>query len=353
MTSGNIILGLILYAVTSLTHAQSFPILNKAALINTDRFLKESRADIKKANTLLSEISKKNGIEVVFQEAVYVDSKIELTDFLIKAISSYGGDQDLNVPDLILNPIIVVVNSERIFNETKQALVMKETLRAEFLSRQDDLRRDAQINPGDASLAVRQQAFTDDLNKRTLEFRNKIASATNKIIPEYAKKQGISLIFQNVAYFEPSYDITNDLIQLLNGEISAEQMPIRQNFKKPMRIALVDAEKIFANFDDLSVRTPNEKNKVREDTAKRTDPTLKNFAKRYSIDLIFQSAAYSAQDINITPQIISELRNNNNAIGTEKKSLGLAAEDAKKKCSELGFKVGTSEFGKCVLRLIN
>jgi Skp family chaperone for outer membrane proteins len=349
----NIILGFILYVATGLTHAQSFPILNKAALINSDRFLKESRADIKKANIILSEISKKNGIEIVFQEAVYVDNKIELTDFLIKAMSSFGGDQDLNVPDLILNPIIVAVNSERIFSETKQALAMIETLRAEFLSRQDALQRDAQINPSDASLAVRQQAFTDDLNKRTLELRNKIANDINKIIPEYAKKQGISLVFQNVAYLEPSYDITNDLIQLVNGEISVDQMPIRQNFKKPMRIALVDAEKIFANFDDLSVRTPDEKYKIRVDTAKRTDLVLKNFAKRYSIDLIFQSAAYAAQDVNITPQIISELRNNNNAIGTEKKSLGLAVEDAKKKCSELGFKVGTSEFGKCVLRLIN
>jgi outer membrane protein len=332
-----------------------------------------------------------------------------------------------------------VVNSERVFNETNLAKSMQETLRTEFLPRQNKLQQEAQSNPGDSTLLARQESFTADLNRRTLEERTKIASLANIQLKEFAKKENISIIVQEAAYLDPSSDITNQIISLLNDSKNINNVVF--NGPKNSRVLVVDAARLYQSFGvatgaNLSVKEKGAQdqlnakanealkliaesnqiniilqqaayvsaandltdklikvvknksfeksnlvinssnlpttlavvnseeifskfpNKNRQKLAEAGNVALNKFSQEKGINVILQEAAYVSPSHDITANVIKliippvenevgPITNSNTTATSPTKNLA----DAKAKCLDLGFKVGTEAFGSCVLKL--
>jgi len=202
-----------------------------------------------------------------------------------------------------------VVNSERIFNETNLAKSMQETLRAEFLPRQNKLQQEAQSNPGDSTLLSRQETFTADLNRRTLEERTKIAFLANIQLKEFATKQNISIIVQKAAYLDPSSDITNQIISLLNDSKNINNVVF--NGPKNSRVLIVDAARLYHSFGVATGVNLSVKEKSAQDQLNaKANEALKLIAESNQINVILQEAAFVTPNNDITDRLIEALKNN-------------------------------------------
>ena len=139
---------------------------------------------------------------------------------------------------------VVVVNSEKVFNESNLAKAMQTRLQNEFTKRQNDLRDSAQkiktaaekldrdaavmneaerirrqreLADQDRELQRKQREFTEDLNQRTFEERAKIAEKANLVLKQIAEQRKLDVIVQEAAYVSPKADITDDVIKALNS----------------------------------------------------------------------------------------------------------------------------------------
>jgi len=380
-----------------------------------------------------------------------------------------------------------VINAERVFSESDLAKKMKETLQKEFIGRQNDLRstavtikqaaldldqavgtmspedrsyRQDELRRRDNKLIEQQKAFTNDLNQRTYEERAKIAEIANSFIKKYADKANFAIILQEAAYVTPSLDITDPIIQLMNGVRTIDAIEVRD--PKEITMALINSEKVFSDTDlarelispilkKYGNTESDEKKKelleARTKFAAKANLIIKKIAETNKIDIIVQAAAYSNSASDITQTVIDAINGSKNysitglAIPTavavvnsekvfktyskknrvklaeagnmalktlaEKKSIDIIVQQAayvstpfdvtdaileiivppkgdeaslplepmasepkviapvklftnqpldsienfKIKCAELGFKKGTEDFGKCVLRL--
>ena len=265
--------------------------------------------------------------------------------------------------------ILVVVNSERIFNESNLGKTMLQTLRSEFLQRQNDLKKEAENSPNpsaDQLLIAKQNLFKTELNQRTFEERSKIASVANEWLKKYADKFQINIIMQGAAYVKKSSDITNEMLALLNGQKNIED--VTYSGSKNTKVAVVNSEKIFKSAGFASGKSENE-TEARVRLASSANKILSAIAEKENIDVIVQEAAYVSPAMDITEKVIQGLISNKVIDGASyqmmnesqkikpsplsENSKSNTLDSAKIKCSELGFKNGTETFGKCVLRLTN
>jgi|GEM_PF-6380701 len=202
-----------------------------------------------------------------------------------------------------------VVNSERVFNETNLAKSMQETLRAEFLPRQNKLQQEAQSNPGDSTLLARQETFTADLNRRTVEERTKIALLANIQLKEFAKKENISIIVQKAAYLDASSDITNQIISLLNDSKNINNVVF--NGPKNSRVLIVDPTRLYHSFGVATGANLSVKEKSAQDQLNvKANEALKLIAESNQINVILQEAAFVTPNNDITDRLIEVLKNN-------------------------------------------
>jgi hypothetical protein len=113
-------------------------------------------------------------------------------------------------------------------------------------------------------------------------------------------------------------------------------------------MAAVNPEKIFSTF-------PN-KNRIK--LAEAGNLALNKFSQENRINIILQEAAYISSSHDVTANVIKLIIPpvENEASQTSSTSVPATnpiknLADAKAKCVDLGFKVGTESFGSCVLKL--
>lgn len=267
--------------------ASTYPSLLKLGVINTNKLIEEVKPNIQKANSFIGEVAAKNAIDVIYQEAAYVASDGEITEAIINGLKSNAPASTIKLNYLKIGPSVAVVNSEKIFSESKQAKLMLQVLDEEFKPNSNFSKT--------------------DFDRRKLALRTIIAKNADNFIREYAIKQGITLILQEAAYVSDSHNITSDLIALLDGEKNINQIPVRQEFSKPTRLAIVNSDRIFANFEKNISGSQNERINDRTEIAKRADVFIKAFATANGINVITQRAAFFNPLIDATSEIISQM----------------------------------------------
>jgi Skp family chaperone for outer membrane proteins len=268
-------------------YADTFPALLKLGVINTNKLLEEVKPNIKKANTFLGEVANNNAIDVIYEEAAYVASDGDITEAIINGMKLNTPSANVKLNFLKIGPTVAVVNAEKIFTESKQAKLMLQVLDDEF-------------KPGS-------NFSKSDFDKRKLALRTVIAKNINPVISEYAVKQGITLILQEAAFVTDSHNITSDLIQLLDGEKTLSQIPIRPEFSRPTRLAVVSGERIFANFEKNKSGSQSERIKDRTEIAKNADVAMKAFAAKFSVNIISQRAVFVSPPIDATSEVINQM----------------------------------------------
>jgi Skp family chaperone for outer membrane proteins len=267
--------------------ADQFPSLLKLGVINTNKLLEEVKPNIQKANTFIGEVANKNAIDVIYEEAVYVASDGEITEAIINGLKSNASSSSIKLNYLKIGPSVAVVNSEKIFTESKQAKLMLQILNEEFKPESNFSK--------------------EDFDKRKLALRTVIAKNANKLIIEYAVKQGITLILQEAAYISDSHNITADLIALIDGDKSVNEIPVRVEFSKPTRLVIVNSERIFGNFEKNKRGSQSERISDRTEIAKRADVFIKAFAIKNDINVVSQKAAFLNPSIDATSEIINQM----------------------------------------------
>jgi outer membrane protein len=247
-----------------------------------------------------------------------------------------------------------VINSEKIFSQSDLGKKMQETLKKEFSGKHNDIRlsavairqaaldldknvlaispeefssKQAQLRRRDAQLQEEHKIYTRDLNQRSLEERSKIAEVANSFLREYGKKAQISIIVQGGVYVNPSSDITDLVIQLMNGSKNIDSVEVKE--PKEITVASVNAEQIF-NESNLGKEIilpvikkygnseSDEKKKqlleARTKVADRANAVIKSIAEANKIDIIIQNTGYASSRSDVTQKVINVLNGSNNYI---------------------------------------
>jgi Skp family chaperone for outer membrane proteins len=267
--------------------ADTYPSLLKLGVINTNKILEEVKPNLQKANAFIGEVANKNAIDIIYQQATYVASDGDITEPIIVGLKTNASPSSIKLNYLKIGPTVAVVNSEKIFSETKQAKVMLQVLDEEF-------KQGSNFSKA-------------DFDKRWLALRTEIAKNADTLIKEYALRQGITLILQEAAFISDSHNITADLIALLDGDKNISQITIRPEFSKPTRLVIVNSERIFANFEKNKSGSQSERIKDRTEIAKRADLYIRTFAVKNDINIVSQNAAFFNPSIDATSEIISQM----------------------------------------------
>ena len=402
-----------LLLLTNLCRAETIPVLTKAGVINYTKAVNElGKSEEEKVKKYLADVGRIHNIQIILGEAAYLSKDIDITEAVVKSYKAGSSPQQLDLSFLKPNPVFAIINSEKVFNDSNMAKVMKNTLEGEFKERQNSIRnlaegikaaatslesnlnitdeerlnRQRQLSYQDRELQKQFKVFTDNLNKRTYEERSKIAIEANVKLNEIAKKLGINLILQEAAFVMPEFDITDDVIALLNKDKNINDIQMRPSFSSPVKVVSIDAEVIFndSNYGELMKQTLRneflekqnkakdeyEKNNLKKELDKRTleerskiaekaNEQIKMYAKNNGVGIVIQKTLYSDAKVNITSQIMTLINKDvappkmNQALqaGDSSNSSPISLDAARIKCLDLGFKDKTEAFGKCVLRL--
>nr|WP_253247058.1 OmpH family outer membrane protein [Neisseria dumasiana] len=134
------------------------------------------------------------------------------------------------------------INTERVYQESKQAQRIQKTLEKEFDSRQkalDKIRKEGEavekkLASGKLSQSAHEDAvrelgelvqkfrlqqaqLAEEYNLRRNEEFAALQQNANRVIIDLAKKEGYDLILQDVIYVNSKYDITDSVIKALNA----------------------------------------------------------------------------------------------------------------------------------------
>ncbi|UOO85538.1 OmpH family outer membrane protein [Neisseria dumasiana] len=134
------------------------------------------------------------------------------------------------------------INTERVYQESKQAQRIQKTLEKEFDSRQkalDKIRKEGEavekkLASGKLSQSAHEDAvrelgelvqkfrlqqaqLAEEYNLRRNEEFAALQQNANRVIVDLAKKEGYDLILQDVIYVNSKYDITDSVIKALNA----------------------------------------------------------------------------------------------------------------------------------------
>ena len=127
------------------------------------------------------------------------------------------------------------INTERVYQESKQAQSIQTTLEKEFKSRQTALQKlqqegealeqklssdklsDSQRRNLVQKFRKQQAELAEDYNLRRNEEFAALQQNANRVIVDLAKREGYDFILQDVIYVNGRYDITDSVIKALNA----------------------------------------------------------------------------------------------------------------------------------------
>lgn len=136
-----------------------------------------------------------------------------------------------------------IVDSERIFKESKMAKEYQKKLQEDFGKREkilideaskikaesaslssnkskltatDKVKKGRELAERDRQWQIKNAEFSEDLKQRRLEDRSKIAQKANAALDSVAQRKNIDLILQEFAYSSKAIDLTDDVINTLN-----------------------------------------------------------------------------------------------------------------------------------------
>lgn len=134
------------------------------------------------------------------------------------------------------------INTERVYQESKQAQAIQKTLEKEFSKRQaalqklqqEGLKLEKQLAENKMQGAEREAAsrkwsdlvqkfrkqqaqFAEDYNLRRNEEFAALQNNANRVIVQLAKKEGYDVILQDVIYVNSKFDITDSVIKAMNA----------------------------------------------------------------------------------------------------------------------------------------
>lgn len=366
-------------AQSATAFGQNFPTIEKIAVLNYKKVADEvGRSEVGKVKKYMADVAKANTIQIIHDGGAFVGKDVDITAQFIKGYKGGISAAQLDLSFIKTRPSIAVVNAEKVFMESKMGLNMQSILKGEFTQWQNELRSEAQtiqneaikldnessqisqeerasrlkkLNEVNRQLQSNQRKFTDQLNRRTLEERAKIAKEVNPVLIQLANKYGLSVIFQDAAYLNAEADVTNDAISLLNKDKQIDQIAVRPFFNNPPKIAITSAERVFSAFGDSPSLGNEERFKHRKMIAEKADVAVSQVAKSNNLAIVLQDAIFADPAFDITTQVINLMQStpqSNKEVSSEIKA---SIEDFKQKCLDLGFRAGTEQFGKCVLRL--
>ena len=123
-------------------------------------------------------------------------------------------------------------------------------------------------------------------------FKNYLASV--------AKQFNIQVILGSAARVMPDVDITNEAIQGFKSSELAGELKLK-NLNNSPSVAIVNSEKVFKEFNGSTLE---ERNKI----AAKGNGVLNQYASFQGISLIFQEAAYSNPEYEITSDVIGLMK---------------------------------------------
>lgn len=135
------------------------------------------------------------------------------------------------------------INTERVYQESRQAQRIQATLEKEFKDKQMSLQKlqkqgellEKQLQEGKLQGAEREKAvrqlgelvqqfrmqqgkLAEEYNLRRNEEFAALQQSANRVIVDLAKKEGYDLILQDAVYVNSKFDITDSVIKALNAQ---------------------------------------------------------------------------------------------------------------------------------------
>jgi len=271
----------------------------------------EERAKIAvAANVALKNFATKENISVIVQEAAYLDASSDITN---QIISLLNGDKNLSSVSFEGPKLsrILIVNSQRYYQNF--GVVTGPTADANLLKKQ-----------------------------------NEFAARANEALKLIAENNQVNIVLQEAAFVTPNNEITDKLIEAVKNKNFEKSNLIIDSLNLPTTFAIVNSSEIFSKFP----------NKNRQKLAEAANVALNKISQEKGINVILQEAAYLSPSHDVTASVIkliippienevSPTSNSNVPATNPTKNLA----DAKAKCLDLGFKVGTESFGNCVLKI--
>ena len=122
------------------------------------------------------------------------------------------------------------INTERVYQESKQAQAIQKTLEKEFSKRQaalqklqqEGLKLEKQLAENKMQGAEREAAarkwsdLVQKFRKQQAQFAA-LQNNANRVIVQLAKKEGYDVILQDVIYVNSKFDITDSVIKAMNA----------------------------------------------------------------------------------------------------------------------------------------
>lgn len=190
--------------------------LTRYAFVNVSELLKltgktNSKDEIEKLNIKVKDFAEKFQIKLILQEAVYTNPISNVTSALNLFINQKP------IPSGVIDNLPVFsavkigfVNTDKIFKNSQLAIRTQATLESEFKSRELDLA--SYSSKSSPEYLEKKKLFDIDLNKRKNEEFKKVLEKANRLIKNFADKEGIDLVLQSAVYVSPDCDISDKII---------------------------------------------------------------------------------------------------------------------------------------------
>lgn len=130
------------------------------------------------------------------------------------------------------------------------------------------------------------------------ESQAKVVEKANEVIRKFAEGKNIHFVFQEVVYASPRVNITNQILEAMNGRGIGDLNPI---VSEP-RIGFIHTERILNEASATWGLNPNDPSLVA-----RANDVIRQVAHSENLDLIFQKSVYASVAASITDRIVSKI----------------------------------------------
>ena len=154
------------------------------------------------------------GFQVLIDDAVWVDDKINLTD---KMIENLRQPQKTVQNSFVQWPTMIkigFVNVERILKSSNPAIKAQQVLESQFKPRETAIR---EFMGSNLELQKLKREFQEDLNLRRNQELQKVIQTANQRVREVALEKSLTIVFQSAVYVDPSLDITDEVLEKLSA----------------------------------------------------------------------------------------------------------------------------------------
>ena len=247
--------------------------ISKAAVLNTTVLVnKMGASEVPLLDKFTPEFSEQQNIQFILKQAVYHTPNLDITSEYLDAYKSKTPLDKIDLSRLKLHPIIAVINSAKVISDSDMGQKLDKELSAEF---GDD-------KSGNYKLRLEQGKIN-------------IIKKANPLIIKLSEHYGISILLESAIYVDPSYDITQDMIRVLNGQANIEQLQIPLAFTKPEKVAGLDGKKYLELF----------KASDQEKILKEGNQAIKEISIQQGIGVVLSAAVYCSPSIDITDLVIN------------------------------------------------